>query len=100
MSRLISTRLQLRCAAEEENLGQPGIITNYPLEPTGLGEEGLLKWLFLLDTLNYCFWSDEATLFTVRYKGERWTGYRSLVAAMARAVEVRWEREVVRRGLV
>lgn len=90
--------MQLRSAVEEDNLGQPGVITNYLLEPAGLGEEGLLKWLFLLDTLNYCFWSDEATLFTVQYKGERWTGYRSLVAAMAKAVEVRWEIEGVVRG--
>ena len=41
-----------------------------------------------MDTLNFCFWSDEPTLFTVSYQGRQWTGYRSLCAALARAKEV------------
>jgi len=40
-----------------------------------------------VDTLNFCFWSDEPTLFTVSYQGRQWTGYRSLCAALARAKE-------------
>ena len=56
-----------------------------PLEPPGLSDEEVLEWLFLVDVLNFCFWSDEPTLFSVRYLGMEWTGYRSLCAALARA---------------
>ena len=58
-----------------------------PLEPPGMKDEELLEWIFLLDTLNFCFWSDEQTLFTVKYHGVEWTGYRSLCAALSRAKE-------------
>ncbi|CAI8056589.1 Queuosine salvage protein [Geodia barretti] len=58
------------------------------LEPVGLsGDEDLLNWIFFLDTLNFCFWSDEPTLFTVRYRNKFWTGYRALEAAASRAIE-------------
>lgn len=57
------------------------------LEPANLTPNELLEWTFLLDTLNFCFWSDEPTLFSCRYKGVRWTGYRSLCAALARVVD-------------
>lgn len=40
-----------------------------PLEPTGLTDSELLEWIFLLDTLNFCFWSDTTTLYTVNYRG-------------------------------
>ena len=56
-----------------------------PLEPPGLSEEEVLEWLFVIDVLNFCFWSDELTLYTVKYLGMEWTGYRSLCAALARA---------------
>ena len=56
-----------------------------PLEPPHLSEEEILEWLFLVDVLNFCFWSDEPTLFTVNHLGMDWTGYRSLCAALARA---------------
>lgn len=57
------------------------------LEPPNLTPTELLEWVFLLDTLNFCFWSDESILFTVSYAGTRWTGYRSLCAALVKAVE-------------
>ena len=57
------------------------------LEPPGLSPKEILEWTFLLDTLNFCFWSDKATLFTFSYGGEKWTGYRSLCAALTKAVE-------------
>lgn len=58
------------------------------LEPAGLSEEQALEWIFLLDTLNFCFWSDSEELFGVNYRGKLWTGYRSLCAALCKAVEV------------
>ena len=48
--------------------------------------------IFLIDTLNFCFWSDVGTEpFTVSYLGKKWTGSRSLSAALARAVKVTLE---------
>ena len=44
--------------------------------------------LFLLDTVNFCFWSDSDVLFTVDYDGKLWTGYRALRAALLKAMEV------------
>ena len=61
------------------------VIKADPLEPPGLSNDEILEWLFLVDVLNFCFWSDEPTLFTVRHLGRDWTGYRSMCAALARA---------------
>lgn len=59
------------------------------LEPAGLSGEQALEWVFLLDTLNFCFWSDDREeKFGVNHRGRLWTGYRSLCAALCRAVEV------------
>lgn len=60
-------------------------VSSDSLEPPNLTDTDLLEWIFLLDTLNFCFWSDESVLFTVDYRGVRWTGYRSLCAALCRA---------------
>ena len=61
--------------------------TTPTLEPPNLSPSELLEWTFLLDTLNFCFWSDKSVLFTCSHAGVKWTGYRSLCAALVRAVE-------------
>lgn len=61
--------------------------TTPTFEPPGLSPSEILEWTFLLDTLNFCFWSDEATLFTSSHAGKQWTGYWSLCAALLKAVE-------------
>ena len=58
------------------------------LEPRLLSSEQVLQWTFLLDVLNFCFWSKEEAMFTFSYRGEQWTGYRSMCAALTKAVEV------------
>jgi hypothetical protein len=42
-----------------------------------------------LDLLNFSFWSelDDEERFAIEYKGKRWTGYWSLVAALQRALD-------------
>ena len=41
-----------------------------------------------MDTLNFCFWSDNDTLLhTTEYGGVKWTGYRALCASLIKAVE-------------
>lgn len=48
-----------------------------------------LQWVFLVDSLNFCFWSAEPSgeLFTVAHGGKLYTGYWSLCAAINRALE-------------
>ncbi|KAL8821401.1 MAG: hypothetical protein Q9223_000550 [Gallowayella weberi] len=52
--------------------------------------EDTVNFIFLMDLLNFCFWSDSSDpqqRFAVEYQGQRWTGYWSLVAAIRRALE-------------
>ncbi|XP_045187701.1 queuosine salvage protein-like [Mercenaria mercenaria] len=51
-------------------------------------DENALNWIFVADTLNFSFWSDDETKkYMVRYKGKEYTGYWSLCAAMNRALD-------------
>lgn len=52
--------------------------------------ECTVEFIFLMDLLNFSFWSDESDpekAYAVEYRGKRWTGYWSLVAALQRALE-------------
>lgn len=57
--------------------------------PAEFGEQGCVRFLFAMDLLNFSFWSarPDAERFAVEYRGKRWTGYWSLVAALRRALE-------------
>ena len=53
-------------------------------------DESTVDFIFLMDLLNFSFWSDlddPEQQFSIEYKGETWTGYWSLVAAIQRALE-------------
>lgn len=53
-------------------------------------DESTVDFIFTMDLLNFSFWSDEPDeekRFTVDYRGKRWTGYWSLVAALQRALD-------------
>jgi hypothetical protein len=52
------------------------------------GTEETLRWIFVLDVLNHCFWPEvgEPT-WAVRYEGEDYSGYWGLAASLKRAVE-------------
>jgi hypothetical protein len=46
------------------------------------------EWLFLLDTVNHCFWPDvDSPRWTVYYKDEALSGYWALAASLKRAME-------------
>lgn len=52
------------------------------------GTERTVHWIFVLDVLNHCFWPDVgAPVWTVAYRGEPWSGYWGLAAALKRALE-------------
>jgi hypothetical protein len=53
-------------------------------------DEAALNFIFIMDLLNFSFFSDEADeakRFSVEYQGKRWTGYLSLCAALQRALD-------------
>lgn len=47
-----------------------------------------IRWIFVLDTLNHCFWPERGEApWTVYYSGNGYSGYWGLAAALKRAVE-------------
>lgn len=52
-------------------------------------DENTVAFIFTMDLLNFSFWSekDDDERFAVEYKGKKWTGYWSLVAALQRALD-------------
>ena len=60
----------------------------HELHPKMLNE-ATVDWIFVLDTLNFSFWVEEdKPPFVVKYRGESYTGYWALCAAINRALEV------------
>ncbi|EGE08008.1 Queuosine salvage protein [Trichophyton interdigitale] len=52
-------------------------------------DESTVNFIFTMDLLNFSFWSelDASKRFAVEYRGRKWTGYWSLVAALQRALD-------------
>lgn len=52
-------------------------------------DEAAVNFIFTTDLLNFSFWSykDADDRFAVAYRGKKWTGYWSLVAALQRALD-------------
>ncbi|KHO01853.1 uncharacterized protein MAM_00854 [Metarhizium album ARSEF 1941] len=48
-----------------------------------------VAFIFTMDLLNFSFWSElpDDERFAIEYRGRRWTGYWSLVAALQRALD-------------
>ena len=61
----------------------------HELHPKPADGAATVNFIFTMNLLNFSFWSDlpEDERFAVEYKGKRWTGYWSLVAALRRGVE-------------
>lgn len=52
------------------------------------GTEQSVRWIFILDVLNHCFWPDPGKpAWSVVFKGEAFSGYWGLAAALKRAQE-------------
>jgi hypothetical protein len=52
------------------------------------GTEETVRWIFVLDVLNHCFWPDRGEpVWTVTHGGETWSGYWGLAASLKRAME-------------
>ncbi|KAL4921441.1 hypothetical protein BDW62DRAFT_174692 [Aspergillus aurantiobrunneus] len=52
-------------------------------------DEKTVGFIFTMDLLNFSFWSAETAekRFAIDYRGKKWTGYWSLVAALQRALD-------------
>jgi hypothetical protein len=53
-------------------------------------DESTVNFIFLMDLINFSFWSENEAVtrrFAVEFRGKRWMGYWSLVAAIQRALE-------------
>ncbi|OJD37800.1 putative cobyrinic acid-diamide synthase [Diplodia corticola] len=52
-------------------------------------DEATVNFIFTMDLLNFSFWSAKGPgdCFSIVYKGRKWTGYWSLVAALQRALD-------------
>ncbi|KAK4238924.1 hypothetical protein C8A03DRAFT_14651 [Achaetomium macrosporum] len=55
----------------------------------GDADRATIAFIFTMDLLNFSFWSEkpDAERFAIEYRGKRWTGYWSLVAALQRALD-------------
>lgn len=67
-----------------------------PLESTGWhhpchffdGTERTVKWIFILDVLNHCFWPDPGEpAWSIDYAGQDYSGYWGLAACLKKAHE-------------
>ncbi|KAF2869599.1 hypothetical protein BDV95DRAFT_575853 [Massariosphaeria phaeospora] len=52
-------------------------------------DESTVRFIFTVDLLNFSFWSEKSDdeRYAVTYRGKKWTGYWSLVAAIQRALD-------------
>ncbi len=52
------------------------------------GTDRTVRWIFILDVLNHCFWPDPGEpVWTVAWGGREWSGYWGLAASLKRALE-------------
>ncbi|XP_054725030.1 LOW QUALITY PROTEIN: queuosine salvage protein-like [Uloborus diversus] len=71
---------------EEENIDLR-TWKNHPLNPKDPMLPFTVDWIFLVDTLNFSFWSEPGKEYRITFHGETYTGYWSLCAAVNRAIE-------------
>eukprot|EP00768_Dysnectes_brevis_P008997 gnl/Dysnectes_brevis/8621_a15458_253.p1 GENE.gnl/Dysnectes_brevis/8621_a15458_253~~gnl/Dysnectes_brevis/8621_a15458_253.p1 ORF type:complete len:390 (+),score=70.75 gnl/Dysnectes_brevis/8621_a15458_253:48-1172(+) len=59
---------------------------DHPMNPNESNEH-TLKWIFVIDTLNFCFWLPDSTAYICKWRGQEQKGYWGLCAAIHRAEE-------------
>ncbi|KAL0206569.1 hypothetical protein P9112_001876 [Eukaryota sp. TZLM1-RC] len=65
----------------------PASWREHELHPCHLTTNDLVNYIFVLDSLNFSFWNDDLTPYTVLYKGTLQKGYWGLCAALNRALD-------------
>ncbi|RZF35048.1 hypothetical protein LSTR_LSTR009640 [Laodelphax striatellus] len=78
---ITSLSKQILSELKDGSLSIPKLLSQSSF-PAGLSEEKLVNWLFVVDTLNFCFWPINEGNWEVKAKGEVHTGYFALCAAL------------------
>ncbi|XP_034244084.1 queuosine salvage protein [Thrips palmi] len=60
------------------------MFSQHELHPPS-SDPSAVDWIFVVDTLNFCFWAPNSAHYSVTHKGKRYTGYFALCAALNRA---------------
>lgn len=64
----------------------PQVNFNHVLHPNCSKDKDFMSWIFIIDSLNFCFWSsDEPQCWTVTYENICYSGYFALCAALKKA---------------
>lgn len=86
--RKVADLLLARASGPELRLG--GWKALHELNPRA-ADEAAVNWVFLVDTLNFSFWSErDEHKCLVGYRGTTYSGYWSLCAAVNRALDEGW----------
>lgn len=60
------------------------------VHPVGMLEEKAINWIFVVDTLNFCFWAAKNdSWWEITHEGNKYSGYFGLCAAINKAIKVR-----------
>lgn len=82
----LSNNLLGRMRADQEYIHFKGW-KSHALNPS-IADDAAIDWIFLVDTLNYSFWSvDSSRKYIIKYNNTKYTGYWSLCAAVNRALD-------------
>ncbi|KAI5698471.1 hypothetical protein M8J76_004090 [Diaphorina citri] len=64
----------------------PDVNFNHPLHPDCKKDKDFMDWIFVIDSLNFCFWkSPNQVQWSVTYEDVTYTGYFALCAALKKA---------------
>ena len=80
----VKSLAQKICAKLEDKSVSIDLFSQHELHPSS-SDHSAADWIFVVDTLNFCFWSPDDTHYAVSYKGKKYTGYFALCAALNRA---------------
>ncbi|XP_075217036.1 queuosine 5'-phosphate N-glycosylase/hydrolase-like isoform X3 [Lycorma delicatula] len=58
------------------------------VHPVGMLEEKAINWIFVVDTLNFCFWAAKRnSWWEITHEGNKYSGYFGLCAAINKAIK-------------
>ncbi|KAL1452555.1 hypothetical protein WDU94_006773, partial [Cyamophila willieti] len=77
------------CQNMISNSNLPKVDFNHPLHPNCSMDSDFIDWIFVIDSLNFCFWkSPSQPQWTVTYDGITYSGYFALCAALKKAKSI------------
>ena len=72
---------------ESKEMVMAQMFVKTPVHPQKADAAGI-DWVFFADTLNFCFWNNDLDAqYEVTYKGEKYTGYLAMCAAINRTLD-------------